>query len=89
MVYSEHIGCLTPVKTPSKKVKLLISWSPLKFDYYQLHHYDWRYSNQSGAGKSLETGKGSEMQRMTKCPFDLAYSAELLTGEFPVVGVIP
>ena len=52
-------------------------------------YYDWRYSNQSGAGKSLETGKGSEMQRMTKCPFDLAYSAELLTGEFPVVGVIP
>jgi hypothetical protein len=55
------------------------------FDYYQLDYCFRPYSNQSRAGKSLETGKGSEVQRMTKFLFVLACSAKLLTGEFPVV----
>ena len=41
------------------------------------------------AGKSLETGKGSEVQRMIKFLFVLACSARLLTGEFPVVEGYP
>jgi hypothetical protein len=78
-----------PNKNTIQKGKIANFMRAPLFDYYQLDYCFRPYSNQSRAGKSLETGKGSEVQRITKFLFVLACSAKLLTGEFPVVEGYP